>query len=343
MTRAPDADVLVVGGGPVGLATAIEARLAGLDAIVLEPRRGPIDKACGEGLMPGALPELARLGVDPVGMPFAGIVYRDDRHRVEHRFDGGPGRGVRRTTLHAALQARAYEVGVRRESARVGAIAQDDEGVDAGGLRGRWLIGADGLHSTVARSVRLAEPAPRARRRFGQRRHFAVAPWSEFVEVIWTPHGELYVTPVAPDTVGVALLARRGADFDEALAATPELTDRLAGVAFGPLRGAGPLRQTTRRRTAGRVLLVGDASGYVAALTGEGMRIGFAQSRAAIAAIRSSAPVGYEREWERITRDFRRLTSGLVRVASSPLHGLVVPAAARLPGVFAAAVERLAR
>ena len=68
-----DTDVLVVGGGPVGLAAAIEARLAGLSALVLEPRPGPVDKACGEGLMPGALGSLHRLGVDPAGHPLAGL------------------------------------------------------------------------------------------------------------------------------------------------------------------------------------------------------------------------------------------------------------------------------
>ncbi|MEO5534977.1 MAG: FAD-dependent monooxygenase [Pseudolysinimonas sp.] len=339
-----DAEVLVVGGGPVGLAAAIEARLAGLDVVVAEPRDGAIDKACGEGLMPGALPALARLGVDPKGMPFVGIVYRDGRSRVEHRFRGGPGRGVRRTVLHAALRARASEVGVRFTSARVESFTQRAGMVAAGDIRARWLIGADGLHSAIAREAGLARPTPKPRRRFGQRKHFALAPWSEFVEVTWTPLGELYLTPIAEDQVGVALLARRGVHFDDAVAASPELAARLAGAtATSELRGAGPLRQHTTARTAGRVLLVGDASGYVDALTGEGLRIGFAQARAAIDAIRSDDPASYERAWERETRDFRRLTGTLVSLAASPARGLVVPAASRLPGVFASAVERLAR
>ena len=67
-------DLLVAGGGPVGLAAAIGARLRGLDVVVLEPRRGVLDKACGEGLMPGALTELARLGVEPkTSRPFVGM------------------------------------------------------------------------------------------------------------------------------------------------------------------------------------------------------------------------------------------------------------------------------
>jgi flavin-dependent dehydrogenase len=339
-----DTEVLVAGGGPVGLASAIEARMAGLDVTVVEPRDGPIDKACGEGLMPGALPELARLGVDPDGMPFHGIAYLDGRRRVEHRFDGGPGRGVRRTVLHAALRERAVAAGVRFHEGRVDAVHQRAGLVVAVGLRGGWLLGAEGLHSAVAREVGLALPPPRARRRFGQRRHYALPPWSEFVEVLWTPAGEFYVTPIGDRVVGVALLARRGEHFDDALATAPGLAERLRGVeAASELRGAGPLRQRTRARVAGRVLLVGDASGYIDALTGEGLRIGFAQARAAVAAITTDRPDEYEAAWERETRDFRRLTGALVRLASSPLRGTVVPTASRLPGVFAGAVERLAR
>lgn len=339
-----DTEVLVAGGGPVGLAAGIEARLAGLDVVVVEPRECPIDKACGEGLMPGALPELARLGVDPAGMPFAGIAYSGGGRRVEHRFTSGPGRGVRRTVLHAALRSRADELGVRFHDGRVDAVHQRAGFVEAAGLRADWLLGADGLHSTVARETGLALPAPAARRRFGQRRHYALPPWSEFVEVLWTPSGEFYVTPIGDGTVGIALLAARGEHFDAALAATPSLSERLRGVApASELRGAGPLRQRTRGRVAGRVLLVGDASGYVDALTGEGLRIGFAQARAAVSALVAGRPDGYESAWERETRDFRRLTGALVRLAASPLRGAVVPVAARLPGVFAGAVERLAR
>jgi flavin-dependent dehydrogenase len=339
-----DTEVLVAGGGPVGLASAIEARLAGLDVTVVEPRDGPIDKACGEGLMPGALPELGRLGVDPDGMPFVGIAYLDGKRRVEHRFDGGPGRGVRRTALHAALRERAVAAGVRFHEGRVDAVHQRAGFVEAVGFRAAWLLGADGLHSAVAREVGLALPPPRARRRFGQRRHYALPPWSEFVEVLWTPAGEFYVTPIGDRVVGVALLARRGEHFDDALAGAGQLAERLRGVeAASELRGAGPLRQRTRARVAGRVLLVGDASGYVDALTGEGLRIGFAQAQAAVAAITADRPQEYEAAWERETRDFRRLTGALVRLASSPLRGAVVPTASRLPGVFANAVERLAR
>ena len=342
-------DALVVGGGPVGLATAIEARLAGLSVTLIEPREGAVDKACGEGLMPGALPLLHRLGVDPEGMPLAGVSYRQGARVADYRFAGHPGRGVRRTVLHSALAERALDVGVVREVGRVDDIAQSAESVTAGGITARWLLACDGLHSTVRRLVGLERPAPGRvdRRRFGLRRHYAVEPWTDLVEVHWVADAEAYVTPLAGGLVGVAVLGRPRTDFDEILAQLQELSDRLRGsIPVDGLRGAGPLRQRTAARSAGRVLLLGDASGYVDALTGEGIRVGLAHARAAVEAIVDAGPrpaATYDREWARVSRDFRVITSGLLAAAQSPLRPFIVPAARAMPALFGAAVERLAR
>jgi flavin-dependent dehydrogenase len=338
------ADLLIAGGGPVGLAAAIEARLAGLEVVVVEPRTGPIDKACGEGLMPGAVPALARLGVHPRGFPLRGVDYRNGKRHAAHRFLEGHGLGVRRTTLHAALQERALELGARIVRGRVEGVEQDGTGVSAVGIRAGWLLAADGLHSQVARTVGLALPVPAARRRYGQRRHYRVDPWSELIEVHWTSLGEIYVTPTADGMVGLSLLSRQGVRFDDALAAAPELAGRVAGAEVASdLRGAGPFRQRTRARVAGRTMLIGDASGYVDALTGEGIRIGLDQARAAVAAVVEADPARYEREWRRVTRDFRRLTGAVVRLATSPLRPAIVPIARAVPPLFVGAVERLAR
>ena len=325
-----DADVLVIGGGPAGLATALHARRHGLSVVVVEPRDGPVDKACGEGLMPGGLSELTELGVDPAGMPFRGIAYVSDRHRAQARFRSGPGRGVRRTTLHAALAARAKEQDTEWLSARLTAVDQDARGVTAAGVRARWLVGADGLHSTVRRAVGIAATAGTPRR-YGVRWHFRVPAWSEFVEVHWSRWGEAYVTPVEPDLVGVAILSGGRPD----LAWFPELERRLARAERGPARGCGPLRQVVSRRVAGRVLLVGDAAGYEDALTGEGISLAVKQAAAVIDAVAADAPASYEATWHRITRDYRLLTRALV-LAGAPraTRRAIVPAAALLPPLF---------
>ena len=337
-------DVLVVGGGPVGLAAAIEARLRGLTTTIVEPRQSAIDKACGEGLMPGALPALARLGVDPPGFDLRGVSYRSAGRRVDHLFASGAGRGVRRTALHDALADRARSLGVVMVRGKVDALQQDSQSVTAAGIRARYLVAADGLHSTVRRLTGLERPVAARGRRYGVRRHFHVEPQTDLIEVYWTPTVEAYVTPVGDGVVGIAMLGRQGLDFEAALAGIPALASLVTGAEpASALRGAGPFRQSTTRRSLGRVLLVGDASGYVDAITGEGIRVGLAQAEAAISSVSQDDPQGYERAWRRRTRDFRMLTAGLVAAANSPVRSAIVPAAVALPRVFGGVVERLAR
>ena len=248
---------------------------------------------------------------------------------------------MRRLALHSALASRAHDLGVTRVTARVRSVAQDADGVTVDDLRGSWLLGCDGLRSTVRREAGLDRPTG-GDHRFGLRRHFEVAPWSDLIEVHWTPTAEVYVTPVSGSVVGIAVLGPQRTGFAETLASVPALAERLASAEpASTLRGAGPFRQRASRPSSGRVLLVGDASGYVDAITGEGLRLGFEQARVAIESIGDGGD--YDRRWRRATRDFRMLTAGLVAAATSPARGGIVRLAASAPRLYGAIVERLAR
>lgn len=365
-------DVLVAGGGPAGLATAIHAALAGLEVVVVEPRSSPVDKACGEGLMPSGVAALRSMGVEPYGRPLHGIEYLDSRRRARATFSPGTGAGVglgvRRTVLHAALSRRAADLGVTTVTGRITAARQDEKGVEAqltrppagdlqahrgeetrsrgewrtgGGMRARWLVAADGLHSPLREALGLALPYA-GQRRYGLRRHYEIAPWTDFVEVHWSGTGEAYVTPVGDDLVGVAVLSSRRCGFDEHLAAFPDLRARLDAPLATPVRGAGPMRQRVRARVAGRVLLVGDAAGYTDALTGEGISLAVLSAKALVGCLTKGRPADYERAWRRLSLAHRLLTGALLHAARRPgTARLVVPAAHHLPALFAGAVRAL--
>lgn len=333
MTR----DLVVVGGGPAGLATAIRARLAGLDVAVLERFRPPIDKACGEGLMPDAVARLREIGVEPEGSVFRGIRYVDGDLSAEGLFPQAAGLGVRRLQLHEALVRRAEEVGVELRWG-VSARGLEDGGVvtDEGTVRARWIAGADGLLSRVRAWAGLdAEPGPL--QRFGIRRHYAMAPWTDLVEVHWGPACEAYVTPVGPDELGVALLWSGGkADFDDLLERLPALRDRLDGMPLASRdRGAGPLHQRVRAVHRGNVALVGDASGYLDAITGEGMAVALHHSAALVDALLAGDLSRYAKAHRRIGRLPNFMTRLVLALESRPgLRRRALRALAAEPALF---------
>lgn len=309
---------------------------------MVERRAGAIDKACGEGLMPHSLQQLKRLDIDPIGKPINGIRYVDGDHQVEARFNRGPGRGVRRTGLHDALSEAARSAGVTMVQGEIGEVTQDDNSVQCGGFRARYLAAADGLHSPIRSALGLSQ-ASNGPRRWGIRRHVQIAPWTDHVEVHWAPGAEAYVTPVADDQVGIAILTTQRGGFETHFSKFTTLKDRVDGHAHSRDRAAGPLRQNVRSRAAGRVLLVGDAAGYIDALTGEGMGIAYGAAELLVNCVAAGRPGDYDRQWRRMSRRYRLLTAGLLQAGTyAPVRSRIVPAAAALPSVFNRVVNQLA-
>src|SRR6202142_178909 len=111
-----DPDVFVIGGGPAGLAVAIAARQRGWSVVGADGNRPPIDKACGEGLLPDSRRSAARIGInlpDSLGFEFRGIRFHGAGRSVEADFPGGArGIGVRRIRLHETLVEAAEQAGV---------------------------------------------------------------------------------------------------------------------------------------------------------------------------------------------------------------------------------------
>ncbi len=292
--------------------------------------------------MPHTLAHLAHLGVIVEGRPLHGISYLDGNRRVDATFRAGTGLGVRRTVLHTALRDTAGAAGVHFVHGDVGQVSQDSSSVRAGDLRARYLAAADGLHSPLRRSLGLEQPSP-GPRRWGIRRHIHIAPWTDSVEVHWAPSAEAYVTPVADDCVGIAILSSTRGGFDSHLDEFPALAERVNGHTHGPDRAAGPLWQRARSRTVGRVMLVGDAAGYIDALTGEGMGLAFGGAKLLVNCVVANRPDDYDGQWRRETRRYRVLTAALVKAGvHARIRARIVPAATALPAVFASAVNQLA-
>lgn len=277
------ADVLVIGAGPAGIATAIAASLKGLHVTVLDHRKPPIEKSCGEGLLPSAVSNLKSLGIrltSNSGFPFCGIRFSDEEFSANARITRGAGFGVRRAELHRILVERACQVGVSFHwGARVTGF--DGSGAQADGtyFPCKWLVGADGQNSTVGKWANLSSRRPRLAR-FGFSRHYSVAPWTDLVEVHWGPGCQIFLTPTGSDEVCVALLSHDPQlRIDRALTYFPEVEERLKGsraltAELGSLTALGRARCVV----SGHVALVGDASFTVDGITGQGLSLAFQEA-----------------------------------------------------------------
>ena len=333
-------DVVIAGGGPAGLATAIVAAEQGLAVLVLERREFPPDKACGEGVLPPGVHALERLGVmrcldRSQFHPFTGIRFLQEDGSSAECLLPRNGLGIRRTALVEAMARRAEELGATLcHSCDVSGVERTaNESIvhtGAGKVTARLVVAADGLHSRIRRASGL-DAAPRAHRRFALRRHYRIRPWTDLVELYANKHGEAAATPVTADSVSVNFTWEDGSiaepTIDSLADRFPALKERLRDAPpITSVIGAGPMARAALRRTSDRLVLMGDAAGFVDSISGDGLSIAFnsalilgkhlPQVLARGASRKSLA--AYDRAARQLFRSYWIVTSGLLWLARHP-------------------------
>jgi len=325
----PTHDVLVVGGGPAGAATAAYSARAGLRVLLVDRARFPRPKACAEYLSPEAARDLEALGVlatveQAGGARLTGFrLVSDDGRDVTGHFAGTApsftpyrpfGFALSRTVLDPIVQASARAAGAEvRENTALEDLTVED-GVVTGGIlrtpagretvRAAVVVGADGLNSLVARRLGVAHAG--RPRRYGLVAHldgvtemrdvgemFAGRGW--YVGLAPIGGALVNVAMVVPETDARAIAADDAGFFFARLRTLPELARRLAGARVARrVMVTGPFARRARRVTVDGALLVGDAADFFDPFTGEGvfaaLRGGRLAADALIAALAAGAP-----------------------------------------------------
>jgi len=329
-----------VGAGPAGLATAIAAARRGFRVIVADGRKPPIDKPCGEGLLPEAVDALSAIGIkldSTSAFPFTGIQFADEASSASTRFARGKAFGLRRTLLHELLVHRADQAGVSIYwGTQISGV--ESRGLRIGGqtVRYRWLVGADGWDSVVGKSAGLGS-LRQYRSRFAFRRHFEVRPWTDMVEVHWEERCQMIVTPTGVDEVCVAAFSNDPhMRIDRALAWFPAIARRLSGAR--PLSAeAGAVTSLGRARavTRGNIALVGDASCALDGIAGQGLSLALREALALAEAFARNDLASYHAAHRKITRRPALMTQLLLWMdANEWLRRKVLRLFANKPAVF---------
>ena len=296
-------NILIVGGGPCGLMTAIILGTAGHKVTLIEKKDWPVDKVCGEGIMPPGIKVLRKYGVldkidKALSRKFHGITFIDNS-KISADFNDDYGIVIRRTELSRVLYEKALSVNVKLlPKTELVSLDNSDLKVTANVRNERtetpyvlgefdYTIGCDGLRSKVRKLAGLEYKLLRNQNRIGARIHYQINPWTPNVEVHWNNGIECTVAPTSENCVEFIFCWNKDKiKFDKnfemhekLLSFFPDLKEKLKNCKnLSSLEMTGNFAQQVIVPIKDKVILLGDASIFYDPITGEGLTLAFKQA-----------------------------------------------------------------
>lgn len=358
-------NIAVIGGGPAGLMAAITHARNGCNVTVFEKNSWPIDKVCGEGIMPRGVSFLERYGIlNEISAedirPFYGIEYINPMgKRAEADFASGKGYVIRRTALSKALFKTASHNSKITLISGTSLIdfTQDPDGVEIKTSPAKpslqkfdYLIASDGLRSKVRKVAGLVGRRTTSLERAAGRVHYQLKPWSDKVQVWWQDGIEAYVAPSADDCIdfifgwdvkrfkpkssGLASLEK------ELFAKFPELQTKISGAKrLSNFECIGGMARSASSFSKERVFLIGDAAIFCDPITGEGLSLAFEQAHLLAQSIGqlhlASKREELEQKLNSLSRNYLKVTrAALLLSRYKTLRNITIDLFHSFPGLF---------